>query len=43
LGAVIEPTLLTQEAVEENYLSFFFGRRSLLWPHFFLRQLCARG
>ena len=25
------------------YLSFFFGRSWLVWPHFFLRQLTARG
>lgn len=25
------------------YLSFFFGRSWLLWPHFRLRQLLARG
>ncbi len=25
------------------YFSFFLGRRLLVWPHFFLRQLTARG
>lgn len=25
------------------YLSFFLGRSWLVWPHFFLRQLVARG
>lgn len=25
------------------YLTFFLGRRLLVWPHFFLRQLTARG
>ena len=25
------------------YLSFFLGRNWLVWPHFFLRQLVARG
>ena len=24
------------------YLIFFFGRRLLVWPHFFLRQFLAR-
>ena len=25
------------------YLSFFLGRMFEVWPHFFLRQLVARG
>ena len=29
--------------LQGHYLSFFLMRRSLLWPHFFFRQLVARG
>ena len=32
-----------EKQVEELYLTFFLGRRLLVWPHFFLRQLTARG
>lgn len=32
-----------EELVEEPYLTFFLGRKLLVWPHFFLRQLTARG
>jgi hypothetical protein len=28
---------------EIDYLSFFLGRSWLVWPHFFFRQLVARG
>lgn len=34
---------LWAEVVEGPYLTFFLGRRLLVWPHFFLRQLTARG
>ena len=32
-----------QRGAEPLYLTFFLGRRLLVWPHFFLRQLMARG
>lgn len=32
-----------EKQVKELYLTFFLGRRLLVWPHFFLRQLTARG
>lgn len=32
-----------QRGAEPLYLTFFLGRRLLVWPHFFLRQLTARG
>ena len=31
------------QGVTRVYLSFFLGRSWLVWPHFFLRQLTARG
>ena len=38
-GGSTEGGACTQQA----YFSFFLGRSWLLWPHFFLRQLTARG
>lgn len=40
--------ILTQNGVQSQfnqnvYFSFFLGRRLLVCPHFFLRQLTARG
>lgn len=44
MGLGQEAALQTKEKlVERSYLTFFLGRRLLVWPHFFLRQFTARG
>lgn len=44
MGLRQEATLRAKkQPVEGAYLTFFLGRRLLVWPHFFLRQLTARG
>lgn len=40
LSSSVEPCASRKRIV---YFSFFLGRSWLVWPHFFLRQLVARG